>query len=163
MACNFGLAFRVRLLKILSGAYYHLLIVYLPLERSMLQYTMQDALLQDVPQLKLDKNWNSTGLSHLKKFSLHILYSIDKFLDNAGKRRSRGYSTPICLLACTCGGIHPGRVEPASPRHGNVSWVGSMPRPSVLASLHLLALQLKPSLSGLRAPSMHSSHPPFWF
>ncbi len=28
------------------------------------------------------------------------------------------------LLACTCVGIHPGRVEPASPLlHGGVSWV----------------------------------------
>ncbi len=49
----------------------------------------------------------------------------------------------ICLLTCTCGGIHPGWVEPASPRHSDVSWVGSTPR---------LALQLTPSLSGLWAP-----------
>ncbi len=27
------------------------------------------------------------------------------------------------LYLYTCGGIHPGRIEPASPRHGDVSWV----------------------------------------
>ncbi len=50
-------------------------------------------------------------------------------------------------------------LEPAPPRenHGDVSWVASTPRPPVSASLHLLALQLKPSLSGLSAPE----HPLF--
>ncbi len=50
-------------------------------------------------------------------------------------------------------------VDPASPRenHCDVSWVVSTPRPPVPASLHLLALQLKPNLSGLRAPE----HPIF--
>ncbi len=45
-------------------------------------------------------------------------------------------------------------LEPASPRenHGDVAWVVSTPRSPVPASLHLLVLQLKPSLSGLRAP-----------
>ncbi len=45
-------------------------------------------------------------------------------------------------------------LEPASPRenYGDVSWVVSTPRSPVPASLHLLALQPKPSLSGLRAP-----------
>ncbi len=48
---------------------------------------------------------------------------------------------------------------PASPgeSHGDVSWVGSTPSSPVQASLQLLALQLKPSLSGLRAPE----HPLF--
>ncbi len=50
------------------------------------------------------------------------------------------------ILICTGGGIHRERVEPASPiLHGDVSWVGSTPRSTVQASLHLLALQLKPS------------------
>ncbi len=50
-------------------------------------------------------------------------------------------------------------VEATSPwaRCSVVSWVVSSPRSPVSASLHLLALQLKPSLSGLRAPE----HPPF--
>ncbi len=41
--------------------------------------------------------------------------------------------------------------EPASPRgiHGDVSWVVSTPMSPGPVSLHLLALQLKPSLSGL--------------
>ncbi len=53
-------------------------------------------------------------------------------------------------LAMSCGGINPGRVELASPRvkHGDVLWVVSTPRPPVPASLHLLALQIKPSVSG---------------
>ncbi len=65
-----------------------------------------------------------------------------------------------------CGRIHPGRVEPASPResHGDVSWVVSTPRSPVPVSMYLLALQLKPSLSGLRAPGRPLfTHPPFWF
>ncbi len=33
--------------------------------------------------------------------------------------------------AYTCGGIHLQRVKPASPRHGDVSWVGSTPRSPV--------------------------------
>ncbi len=53
----------------------------------------------------------------------------------------------------SCGGIHPGRVEPAPQKknHGNTSWS------PVPASLHLLALQVKPCLSALRAPE----HPLF--
>ncbi len=53
----------------------------------------------------------------------------------------------------------PGGVDSASSRktHGDVSWVVSTPRSPIPASLHLLALQLKPSLSGLRAPQ----HPLF--
>ncbi len=38
---------------------------------------------------------------------------------------------PTCMpeiLTCTCGGIHSGRVEPVSPRHSDVSLVGSTPR-----------------------------------
>ncbi len=40
------------------------------------------------------------------------------------------------------------RIEPTSPRenHGDVSWVVNTPRSLVPTSLHLLALQLKPSL-----------------
>ncbi len=47
----------------------------------------------------------------------------------------------------------PGRVDPASPSetNGDVSWVASTPRSPVPVSLHLLALQLKPSRSVLRA------------
>ncbi len=41
-----------------------------------------------------------------------------------------------------CDGIHPERVAPASPRRGDVSWVGSLPRFPVPESLHLLTLQL---------------------
>ncbi len=41
---------------------------------------------------------------------------------------------------------------PQKENHGDdVSWVVSTPRSSVPVSLHLMALQLKPSLSGLRA------------
>ncbi len=69
------------------------------------------------------------------------------------------YKTNHLVLTCTCGGIHPGRVEPASPRHGNVPWVGSTTRSPVPSSLHLLALQLKPSLSCLWAPE-HSLFTP---
>ncbi len=62
------------------------------------------------------------------------------------------------LLTCTWGGIHPEQVEPESPRENHcVSWVVSTLRSPVPASLQLLALQLKPSLSGLRAPE----HPLF--
>ncbi len=52
------------------------------------------------------------------------------------------------LLACTCGDIQPGRVEPASPRHGDASWEGGTPRSPVPVTLHLLALHHKPSLFG---------------
>ncbi len=58
------------------------------------------------------------------------------------------------ILTNTCGGIHPWWVERALPRHGDVSWVGSTLRPSVPASLHLVALQLKSSLLGLREPEL---------
>ncbi len=41
------------------------------------------------------------------------------------------------LLTCTCGGIHPGRVESASPRekYVDVSWVGSTLRSPVPVSI----------------------------
>ncbi len=47
----------------------------------------------------------------------------------------------------------PGPVELASQRenHGNVSWVVRTPKSPIPASLQLLALYLKPRLSGLRA------------
>ncbi len=65
------------------------------------------------------------------------------------------------VLTFTCGGIHPGRVEPASPMHDDVSWVGSTPRSPIPASLHLLAMQLKPSVSSLWAPEHPLfTHPP---
>ncbi len=54
--------------------------------------------------------------------------------------------SPVGLQWCICSVIHPGRVDPVSPRHGDVSWVGSTPRSPVLASLHSEALQLKPRL-----------------
>ncbi len=55
-------------------------------------------------------------------------------------------------------------LEPASLREelDDVSWVVSTPRSPVTASLHLLALQLKPSLCGLRAPE-HPFFTPFIF
>ncbi len=61
------------------------------------------------------------------------------------------------LLTCTCCVIHSGRVEPTSSmeKYGDDSWVVGTLRSPVPASLHLLALQLKPSLSGLGA----SGHP----
>ncbi len=65
-------------------------------------------------------------------------------------------------LLCACGCIRPGRVVPASPRHGDESWVGSTPMSPVPASLHLLALQLKPSLSGLCAPERPLFTPPLF-
>ncbi len=57
-------------------------------------------------------------------------------------------SSDFHLFVMSIGGIHPGRVEPASPRqnHGDASWVISTPSSSVPVSLHYLALQLKPSL-----------------
>ncbi len=45
------------------------------------------------------------------------------------------------------GGIHPGRVRPASSRHCDVSWASSAPRSPVPAPLHLLVLQLKSTLT----------------
>ncbi len=79
--------------------------------------------------------------SHLMaEFSTGILYSTSTY------------------LACTCGGIYPGRVEPASSIfNDDASWVGSTQRSPVPASLYLLALQLMSSLSGLFAPE----HPLF--
>ncbi len=55
--------------------------------------------------------------------------------------------------------IHLGLVELESPReiHYDVFWVVSTPRSPVPASLHLIALELKLSLLGLRA----SEHPLF--
>ncbi len=53
------------------------------------------------------------------------------------------------MLTCSCGGIHSGRVEPASPMEifiADASRLASTPRFPFPASLHLLALQLKPSL-----------------
>ncbi len=63
------------------------------------------------------------------------------------------------MLTCTGGGIRPGRVEQATPKdkRGDVSCVVSTPRSPDPAPLHLLALQIKPSLAGLRAPK----HPVF--
>ncbi len=57
----------------------------------------------------------------------------------------------------------PGRVQSPSPRgnHGDDSWVVSTPRFPVSASLHFLALQLKPSLCGLRAPERPLFTPSF--
>ncbi len=59
---------------------------------------------------------------------------------------SQGCRSLICVFLC-------------SQRHGDGLWVGSTP-----ASLRLLALQLEPSLSGLRAPERPLfTHPAFWF
>ncbi len=59
------------------------------------------------------------------------------------------------------------RVEQAPPRedHDDGSWVVNTPRSPVPTWLHLLVLQLKPSLSGLRAPEhlIFISPPPCWF
>ncbi len=61
---------------------------------------------------------------------------------------------PYLLLVLEAALSSMGRVEPGSPRAklGDVSWVVSTLRSSVLASLHYLVLQLKPNRSGLRAP-----------
>ncbi len=71
-----------------------------------------------------------------------------------------GYGGGWSMRSGTLGSIHSGRVGPASPRHGGVSWVASTLRSPVEASLHLLALQLKPRLSGLSAGA---STLVFWF
>ncbi len=75
---------------------------------------------------------------------------------NLGEKHSSTWPSSLhpFVLTCTCGGIHPGQVVPLSPRenHGDVSWEVSTQRSPVPASLHLLALQLKPSMLGLRAP-----------
>ncbi len=66
------------------------------------------------------------------------------------------------LLTCTCGDIHPGWVESASPmgNHCDISWVVSTPRSPVPASLRLMALQVL----GLRASECPLfTHPPCWF
>ncbi len=56
---------------------------------------------------------------------------------------SEDQRTPHGEAYFTCDGIHSGRVEPASPIMVFFSWVGSMPRSPVPASLHLLTLQFK--------------------
>ncbi len=85
---------------------------------------------------------------------------------NAGPRHSIWFAVFQDCVSFVCwvfewswGGIHPWRVEPASPKrnHGDVSWVVSTSSSQIPASLHLLALLLKLSLSGLRAPE----HPLF--
>ncbi len=43
-------------------------------------------------------------------------------------------SQVIYLLACACSGIHPWQVEPASPKHGDISWVGITPRSPIPAA-----------------------------
>ncbi len=69
----------------------------------------------------------------------------------------------LLVSTCTCGGIHAGRVEPASLKViifiYDVSWADSAPRSPVPVSLHSLASQLKISLPGLIAPE----HPLFTF
>ncbi len=44
-------------------------------------------------------------------------------------------SQAIYLLGCTCNGIHPWQVEPASPKHCDVSWVDATLRSPVPAAL----------------------------
>ncbi len=62
------------------------------------------------------------------------------------------------LYLLTCGHIHPGRVEPASPRHGDVSWV---PSPRVAAHIGFAA-QVKPArFVRAGAPALHTL--PFGF
>ncbi len=56
----------------------------------------------------------------------------------------------INALACTCGGIHPRRVEPASPRHGDVSG-SEVSSPGVEAFIGFAA-QAKPALTALERP-----------
>ncbi len=77
------------------------------------------------------------------------------------RRLGKAFGSNWYLPTCTYGSIHSGWVEPASQRakHYDVSWAVSTPRSPVPASLHLLALQLKPSLSGLGAPK-HPFFPP---
>ncbi len=69
----------------------------------------------------------------------------------------------LCLLTFTYGGIHPGPFELTPLRHGDVSWMGSTPMSPAPASLHLLALQLTPSLSGSKAPECPLYTLPFGF
>ncbi len=63
------------------------------------------------------------------------------------------------VLTCTCGGIHPRRVEPASPRHGHVSWGVSTPRSPVQALLHLLAWYIESIIT----PENVTHFQCFWF
>ncbi len=55
-----------------------------------------------------------------------------------------------------CGGIHLGRVEPASPRHGDASWVCSTPRSSVPGSQHLVAKLARFESTGASALHIHT-------
>ncbi len=102
--------------------------------------------------------------------SMRVLRNVHELVLNPEVQIKNGCQSQLCVfsliyrwlvLTCNWVGIYPMCVEPASPRenHGDVSWVVSTPRSPVSASLHLLALQLKPSLPGLRAPE----HPLFTF
>ncbi len=55
----------------------------------------------------------------------------------------------IGLYLLSYGGIHLGRVEPILP------WVVTKPRSPVPASLHLVALQLKPRFESTGASALH--------
>ncbi len=96
--------------------------------------------------------------THLQNTTRVYLSSSKKLCELLNSWPDCRYSMPwhpqcpsIELTSYTCSGIHSGRVEPASSRHGDVSWVSSTPRYPFSASLHLLALLLKPSVSGLWA------------
>ncbi len=68
---------------------------------------------------------------------------------------SCSYSSNCLLMELT---LYPGGLC-RHPNIGDVSWIVSTPRSPVPASLHLVASQLKPSMSGLRA----SERPLFHF
>ncbi len=73
---------------------------------------------------------------------------------------TKAFSNNLLTCACTCVGIHPGRVDPASP----IELTDSQLHDDVPVSLHSLALQPKPSLlarfESARAYALHTL-PPF--
>ncbi len=62
------------------------------------------------------------------------------------------------LYLYTCGGIHPGRIDPATPRHGDVSWV---PSPGVAAFIGFAVQARLVWFVSAGAPTLHTL--PFGF
>ncbi len=117
-----------------------------PLTRILLHYLTLLRFLVTMIQYRLHSR-----LGHSMRRNLH---------NELGSDKVKGVR--VSLLAY----LYPRRVEPASQRekHGDVSWVVTTLRSPVPPSLHLLALQLKLSAPGLRAPERPPfTHPPFWF
>ncbi len=69
-----------------------------------------------------------------------------------------GESYIYSLYLYTCGGIHPGRIEPASPRYGDVPWV---PSPSVAVFIGFAAQARLVRFVSAGAPALHTL--PFGF